>query len=57
MAIVSWILILIYYFYLLARGGAASEFQRKGTRVNMVPIKMLEPGQKLSKMPKPQPAQ
>lgn len=57
MAIVSWILILICYFYLLARGGAASEFQRKGTRVNMVPIKMLEPGQKLSEMPKPQPAQ
>ena len=39
-----------YLFLVLARPG---ELERKGTRVNMVPIMQLEPGQKLPKAKSP----
>ena len=41
---------LISYIFIIARSGGNADLQRKGTRVNIVPIKMLEPGQKISDM-------
>ena len=38
------------FIYLLARGGAGAkaDFERKSTRVNIVPPQLLQPGEKLS---------
>lgn len=39
----------LFFISLLARaGGRAAELERKSTRVNIIPPKMLQPGEKLS---------
>lgn len=35
-------------FYIARAGGRAAELERKSTRVNILPPKMLQPGEKLS---------